>query len=54
MRFAYRLGEPDERVTEIARKIVALLVENGLTYKTASETLETAQTLLEETRPSTS
>lgn len=52
MRYAYEPFEPDEEMQRVALKIVNLLIENGLTYKKASETLETARTLLEGTKPS--
>ena len=51
MRLPYSLATPDEGTKELASKIVQLLVASKLTYKKASEVLETAQTLLEETKP---
>lgn len=54
MRLPYGMPTPDEATKEIASKFVQLLVDSGLTYKKASETLETAQTLLDETIPTIS
>ncbi len=54
MRLPYGMPTPDEATKEIASEIVQLLVDSGLTYKKASETLATAQTLLDETTPTVS
>ena len=52
MRLSYGMPEPDEEMKTVASKIVKLLIDSKMTYKKASETLETAQTLLAQTKPS--
>ena len=44
MRLSYGMPEPDEEMKTVASKIVKLLIDSKMTYKKASETLETAQT----------
>ena len=52
MRLPYQSIEPDHETVALAEKILAVLVQSGLSYQQANSALETAQKLLEEkTKP---
>lgn len=52
MRLPYQPIEPDHETVALAEKILAVLVQSGLSYQQASSALETAQKLLDEkTKP---
>ena len=52
MRLPYQAIEPDHEAVALAEKILAVLVQSGLSYQQANSALETAQKLLEEkTKP---